>query len=87
MGGQGRSLYNADEQGVKKIETIFREVLVIYQGGRTDSMIVYPLHEGEESTYQGMFSALRTLIQSTEQIITSDNISGTERPLQEEDAK
>jgi hypothetical protein len=50
-------------------------------------MIVYPLHDGEEFTYPGMFSALRTLIQSTEQLITADNISGTERPLQEEDAK
>ena len=50
-------------------------------------MIVYPLQDGEEFTSPGMFSALRTLIRSTEQIITSDNISGTERPPHEEDTK
>ncbi len=50
-------------------------------------MIVYPLQDGEEFTSPGMFSALRILIRSTEQIITSDNLSGTERPPHEEDTK
>ena len=50
-------------------------------------MIVYPSGE-EEFTSPGMFSALRTLIRGTEQIIRPDTLAGkdaeTKRPTEQD---